>query len=51
MNIDKFLNNIKKLQMDGKHKEPSFKLFVTNSDQIYKAKEDVYVIPHVLLRP
>ncbi len=49
--IPKLLTNIKKLEMEGKHKDPEFVAVITNCERTFKTKDGVYIIPHTLLKP
>ncbi len=46
--IDKVISTLK---LEGKHKEPSFKMIITNCPRTIKTNNDVYIVPHALLRP
>ncbi len=46
------LNDLTRLfTINGEHQEPSLKLVITNSKSAIKLINDVYVIPHTLIRP
>ncbi len=48
---NKLINVIKSLKIEGPNSEPIFKAIITNTDYAYKLENDVYVIPHTLLKP
>ncbi len=52
INSSKKLNDLTKMfTINGEHYEPSLKLVITNSRSTAKMINDVYVIPHTLIRP
>ncbi len=47
-NIDKVINTLK---LEGKYKQPTFKMIITNCDRTIETNNGVYIVPHSLLRP